>query len=179
MTGIDWSKAPAGTTGAMVAHFLHPKGYGTVEFLPAAGERDRFSEHAQAWVYVSRPAQWELGALPPIGTVCETLRSSTTGEYVTALILAHDENRAVYRLTSGERKGEYDSDVQHTNYGEHLPIFRPIRTAEQIAAEERLALELAACSDIDGELERFNVTLECSAAIRATINAMLAAGYRK
>jgi len=160
MTDMDWSKAPEGTT-----HYGPPtENYFGNWFQAHLCGWSIFYENR--WVNVGeiqkerfdslvfRPTQWgpyttveaapqpwsgEDGSLPPVGLKCETLWSSTTGEYGTALILAHDENRAVYRLTSGERKGEYGSDVQHTNFGEHLPIFRPIRTAEQIAAEERMS----------------------------------------
>lgn len=87
--------------------------------------------------YPIQLSEWNGEGLPPVGTDCETLWSSTTGEYVTVKVLAHDEDRAVVRFVTGSRKGEYDSDTQHTRYGAALPIFRPIRTPEQIAAEER------------------------------------------
>lgn len=88
---------------------------------------------------------WSGEGLPPVGLECETLWSSTTGEYMPVLIVAHDEDRAVVRFTAGARKGEYDSDRQHNDYGADLPIFRPILSAEQRAAEvrERQAEQLA------------------------------------
>lgn len=51
--------------------------------------------------------------------------------------MAHDEDRAVFRFTSGERKGEYQADKSHFSSDYLLPNFRPIRTPEQLAAEER------------------------------------------
>lgn len=57
-------------------------------------------------------------------------------------VLAHDEGMVLFRWKAGERKGEYSNYSQPYN-------FRPIRTPEQIAAEERekaieaLAVELA------------------------------------
>lgn len=83
------------------------------------------------------PKIWTGEGLPPVGINCDTLWSSTTGEYVGVKVLAHDEDRAVVRFLTGSRKGEYDSDTQHTRYGADKPIFRPIRTSEQIAAEDR------------------------------------------
>lgn len=80
---------------------------------------------------------WNGEGLPPVGVVVEVLWSSISKSYVTGFILAHDEGRAVFRFTSGERKGEYQADKSHFSSEPLLPNFRPIRTAEQIAAEER------------------------------------------
>lgn len=78
--------------------------------------------------------------LPPVGLEVEVLWSSIKGDYVTGKILAHDEGRAVFRFTSGNRKGEYQSDGVFFSTGvDKLPTFRPIRTAEQLAAEKREA----------------------------------------
>lgn len=79
---------------------------------------------------------WNGEGLPPIGIEVEVLWSSTTGEYVTAKVTGHDEGRAVYRFTSGERKGEYQAERAPGVY-DFLPNIRPIRTAEQLAAEQR------------------------------------------
>lgn len=75
--------------------------------------------------------------LPPIGLEIEVLWSSTCGTYVKGKVIAHDEERAVFRFTSGEREGEYQAERNTTFNGGALPNFRPIRTAEQLAAEER------------------------------------------
>lgn len=75
--------------------------------------------------------------LPPVGLEVEVLWSSIAKVYVTGKILAHDGDRAVFRFTTGERKGEYQADKPHSQYGADLPNFRPIRTAEQLDAEER------------------------------------------
>lgn len=57
--------------------------------------------------------------------------------------------------------------------------FRPIRTPEQVAADEREAAIERACADIEKRIEVFNVQLSYSLAIRATIEAMIDKGYRK
>lgn len=90
------------------------------------------------------PAQWDGEGLPPVGVDCEVLWSTTTREYVTCRVVGHDEWSAVYRLTSGERKGGYESgrDEVYPIQGDPdgaLPNFRPIKTAEQLAAEQREA----------------------------------------
>jgi hypothetical protein len=143
---IDWSKAPEGAE----VHF--PNQAGTAECFAIFREAEAYyafpgMSEWTVWSGESKDSllsrfkhslrDWAGEGLPPVGLECETLWSSTTGEYVPVRIIAHDEDRAVVRFIGGERKGEYDSDRQHNNYG--YPIFRPIRTAEQIAAEEREA----------------------------------------
>jgi hypothetical protein len=122
---------------------------------------------------------WDGKGLPPVGIKCDTLWSSTTGEYVQVKVLAHDEDRAVVRFVTGSRKGEYDSDTQHSQYGATLPIFRPIRTPEQIAADQRLHAIRNACTAINSRIAEYNINLDCSVAMRATVEAMIDAGYRK
>lgn len=75
---------------------------------------------------------WNGEGLPPVGAVCENL--FPRGDWVQVIIVAHDhldgEDRAVFRL---EHK-QTDS-----YFGDTVDKFRPIRTAEQISAEERAA----------------------------------------
>lgn len=123
-----------------------------------------------AAVYEMDAEPWAGEGLPPVGIDCETLWSSTTGEYVSVKVLAHDEDRAVVRFTTGSRKGEYDSDQQRTQYESALPIFRPIRTPEQIAADERQA-------GIQSLLETFNANFEGH--VLDGLSAIWDAGYRK
>lgn len=60
MSKIDWSKAPKGTTGAMVAHFDgDTTRRGDVEFIPSAGEREIYGEGPDAWVYHPMPKPFE------------------------------------------------------------------------------------------------------------------------
>lgn len=54
-----------------------------------------------------------------------------------------------------------------------------IPQADQVAADERLHLIKNACTDISKAIEHYNLSLDCSAAIRATVEAMIDAGYRK
>ncbi|MNY35313.1 hypothetical protein D3C86_1697120 [compost metagenome] len=75
--------------------------------------------------------------MPPINERVEVLWSSITGQYVEGIILAHDEDRAVFRFVTGERKGEYQAEKLHFSSGKLWPNFRPIKTLEQLAAELR------------------------------------------
>jgi hypothetical protein len=47
------------------------------------------------------------------------------------------------------------------------------------AAEERLHKIRNACSTINSKVEQYNVSIDCSAAMRAVIEAMIDAGYHK
>lgn len=102
--------------------------------IPARGWPAAEGQHVQ---HVR--TEWDGAGLPPVGTVCEALWSTGSGAatYATVKVLAHDEDRAVYRFLTLDRKGEYGSDTLHSIQG--FAAFRPIRTAEQIAADERRA----------------------------------------
>lgn len=80
--------------------------------------------------------EWNGEGLPPIGIDAEVLFDSIPIKYVGCKVLAHDDGRAVYRFTTGPRKGEYGSDLIHFTSGSKIAMFRPVRTPEQIAAEE-------------------------------------------
>lgn len=93
-----------------------------------------------SWVYVldaepSRyqliPAPWTGEGLPPVGTVCDmTLRQGTNTEVE---VLAY-HGQSVWLKDTGKHSGVhyFTSEIDKTRIQ-----FRPIRTPEQIAAEER------------------------------------------
>lgn len=113
----------------------------TVELVDGLSLVEALQRTADLALYDSPQAEpetknWNGEGLPPEGVDIEVLWSSTTGEYVTAKVIGHDEGRAVYRFTSGERKGEYQAERAPGVY-DFLPNIRPIRTAEQLAAEQR------------------------------------------
>lgn len=89
----------------------------------------------QVCVDIATP--WNGEGLPPVGTRCEVLWSSLTGEYVLALVVGHDEDYAVVRTLTGERKGEYSAQAARLICGH--PNLRPFRSAEQLAAEQALS----------------------------------------
>lgn len=133
---IDWSKAPEGAThyDPLDNNWLRQV---VGKALVWCGGGTGWGE--KTWQYnndlstirrlIVRALPWSGEGLPPVGTVCE----NNNGSYwVKVLIVAHDivdgENRAVFRF-AGEGMESY--------YGEPASEFRPIRTADQIAAEER------------------------------------------
>lgn len=70
------------------------------------------------------PAQWDGEGLPPVGVDCEVLR---LGQWIKCRIFAHRYGRALFDFEGGW--GDCDE----------LARFRPIKTAEQLAAEQREA----------------------------------------
>lgn len=163
---IDWSKAPEGAT-----HF----GPESEELAAAWYKLDEgewfamLTSDDDQWDYspcvddervsqmIQRPAEWNGTGLPPVGTVCEG-RGRLDGEWREVVVLAHRIGRAVVSFTDHERLQWCESDE-----------LRPIRTPEQIAAEER-EKEIDAIKTIIG-----------SAANQGKIvaEAICDAGYRK
>lgn len=118
--------------------------------------------------YIDPAANWTGEGLPPAGTVCEYRRIHHHATWRAATILCVGEKRIFFRDYEGDELSRAQSEVE----------FRPIRTAEQIATDERLHKVRNALSSISG-LDEWNVNAEASAAIRATVEAMIDAGYRK
>ena len=129
MSQIDWSKAPEGaefyspSVKLFYRHldgefqkFLESRGRWTV----AAGERYEYTS------LIAKPTEWTGEGLPPVGTACEAW-------------VARDEWRECVVVALDDDDGTPVSVVRLGNsyFGMTLKTLRPIRTPEQIAAEER------------------------------------------
>lgn len=144
---IDWNTAPEGAT-----HW-EPRGivFGEGWMKKVGNEWSYWLEGSEVWAGVwadcfvsaereatfeARPQEaWDGQGLPPVGIEAEVIWDGADIAYFRAKILAHDEGRVVFRWCEGESKGQYGSYAV-LNFG-ILPTFRPLRTPEQIAAEER------------------------------------------
>lgn len=146
----DWSKAPEWATlylqhisDSRATAWAESYEHGARVITPERNEM--FGLIPQCWLVVCRrPApQWNGEGRPPVGVVCEFLWNYLRegSEYVKARVLAHDEDLAVLRVIGGESDGELrEGRSGYCGYiGNEHPIFRPIRTPEQIASEEREA----------------------------------------
>lgn len=133
MSKIDWDKAPEGAT-----HYL-AAGNENARWRDLSGEKWRFFNLADGnWhqhcfssdellkrsELIARPA-WNGEGLPPVGTVCEW--HPNQDGWVQVKILGHDGEETWFR-----REGHSTSEACL-----RMAFFRPIRTAEQIAADER------------------------------------------
>ncbi|WP_024695379.1 hypothetical protein [Pseudomonas syringae] len=173
---IDWDSAPEGTT-----HRNQFKGV-WIKLLNAGGGQ------YQAWIngcwemgfgrmnnsYQQRPAQavteWTGEGLPSVGTVCEVLWNEGRMEYLRTKVFGVNEHgQPIHRFDEGPKKYEYQADVLVTTLG--TKVFRPIRTAEQIAADEREQACRQICLDA-GSPEQTRGQME-------TAYRLYDAGYRK
>ncbi|MFU7184335.1 hypothetical protein ACM749_12355 [Pseudomonas aeruginosa] len=138
---IDWSKAPDGCIGAFArivgnqrkAFFVfskRPSGYMNREGYEGEGEDGSYHVFSEFWEWLDKP--WNGKGLPPVGTVC--------------IVEPHNTMWGFSSTSGYERKilayyGEYvwlghaETPLETTRIDK--VDFRPIRTPEQIAAEER------------------------------------------
>ncbi|HBO9158193.1 TPA: hypothetical protein L5W43_004481 [Pseudomonas aeruginosa] len=144
---IDWNTAPEGATHWEPAGHEFSEGW----MLKEGNDWFYWSKVSQKWFYdhtscdvsaereatfEARPKEaWDGQGLPPVGIEAEVIWDGADIAYFRAKILAHDEDRVVFRWCEGESKGQYGSYAV-LNFG-ILPTFRPLRTPEQSAAEER------------------------------------------
>ncbi|QOI04575.1 hypothetical protein [Pseudomonas savastanoi] len=174
---IDWSKAPIGTTGAMVADFNGATvKRGEIEWIPSSiTPKGQYQVGAGAWVYHEAPNPWNGEGPPPVGMACEYQVGGGTWfecdiRYVTNPGPLETIEVVMYAPhLKGEQVGEFGSGPGQVN-------FRPIRTAEQIAADERLhkirnaLAAIKASRHFPSDEARQNV-------MAATVEAMIDAGF--
>lgn len=171
---IDWSKAPEGAThysseriwpwlrdGDMPAYFDGDK---WVNYNNEATGR----EHIEESVRIPANIEWNGTGLPPVGTVCEV---DYCEQWHQCEVIAHFQQRvgmvAAFTVDMGD--GAKALDAFGAEY------FRPIRTHEQIAAEERDMAYRGMIDDLASVMGISNIDQrECD-----VLHALVGAGYRK
>jgi hypothetical protein len=137
MSGIDWSKAPeeAQYLGDFGDWYKLNEGRNLMVWFPKAGiwNESQYSKVANHWV--SRPVSWNGEGLPPVGLRCEAAIPHTSGPdnersfiWVEGSVIAYYEIKGKAYAWFAEDDGFYPPNVLE---------FRPVRTPEQIAADER------------------------------------------
>lgn len=131
MNEIDWSKAPEGTTHYVVGS-INPfeKRVGDDWFYYVGGTwsrvygkgDDRIASSSLAVVLRPATPSWSGEGLPPVGIDIEVLHELYG--WIGARVVGQDGEAAIVRTNDG-----YAGVFQHQ--------IRPIRTPEQIAADER------------------------------------------
>ncbi|HIE1067009.1 TPA: hypothetical protein ACXJGN_003401 [Pseudomonas aeruginosa] len=135
---IDWSTAPDGCIGAFAriignqrtAFFVfskRPSDYMSREGYEGEGEDGSYHVFSEFWEWLDKP--WDGQGLPPVGTVCE-IKHRDIG-WVRCEIVAHKSFSCGGLTHAIAWIDEYTLDQSQG------VRFRPIRTPEQIAAEER------------------------------------------
>lgn len=178
MSEIDWDRFPRATHHTPSRHgvfegFWRKEGNEWVEcWIVESGSNFSYygknSGPSCEKSITARPSTaWSGEGLPPVGVECEYQDSFDDWHKVE--ITGHSKLGVCFVADgcSGE------------NYVKKESKFRPIRTPEQIAADERAAAFHTAICDVEEKVAKWNTTIDCSAAIKATVDIMIAMGYRK
>jgi hypothetical protein len=199
---IDWSKAPKGATHCTpvedqpnrrpvfwrVVAGIARECWAMENDFSEVRDHFRYSDAGcQAFIpdrSVARPWSWGGEGLPPVGTVCEfagfnpeetTFDDPSVGDKIT--VIAHYLSGCIEVAAFTYNCAANFGSLQVAQ-GAH-GCFRPIRTAEQVAADKRLheirnALTAikAGQSSFPNDIVRGNITV-------AVVEAMIDAGYRK
>lgn len=151
MIKVDWSKAPDWATRAGLLDASTLSGgldngliwYNADQFCRMSDERQKpfpwgnlaesdgahhNPRESQVRFWEARPKLWGGEGLPPVGTVCE-LRATGNSSWAKGVVVFSEMNVLVWRW------GRQD-DSLCASYA-HSVEARPIRTPEQIAAEEQ------------------------------------------
>jgi hypothetical protein len=172
---IDWSKAPEDATHCWAqAQDFFKLDHGNWMVWYGNEMRWAKSTMAERWGgLVERPTtpSWSGEGLPPVGVVCEVkqMARGAEREWFKAEVLYSSHYTVVL------------DDYQAGEFVSHPCTlqFRPIRTPEQIAADERTHEIRNALTSISHKVEKVNTDIDCSLAIAETVSAMIDAGYRK
>jgi hypothetical protein len=168
---IDWSKAPEGATHGRKT-YAGFDWYKVVDGNFCCSSRHGHWEPAVTSMSMCeiRPiaTEWMGEGLPPVGTVCEI---NYAEEWMRCEVIYHFNARAEMVAAAIVDIGDVRTVTQAI-----AECFRPIRTAEQIAADERLHKIRNAMTRINklvllpGDTVRANIAL-------AVVEAMIDAGY--
>ncbi|HBO2361350.1 TPA: hypothetical protein L4H08_005488 [Pseudomonas aeruginosa] len=171
---IDWSKAPDGCIGAFArivgnqrkAFFVfskRPSGYMSREGYEGEGEDGSYHVFSEFWEWLDKP--WNGQGLPPVGTVCEHYGTADDLAWLEVEVIGHGNvdgrNVAFFRYGTGSPRFTVSYSTANN--------FRPIRTHEQIAAEERDA----------GISDMQTITDGAGPTVYAKLSALYDAGYRR
>jgi len=139
MSEIDWAKAPEGATHYCPGNSRFYEKVGDSYFV--SGQQNYGPVNSpESWVkkLVARPSPaWSGEGLPPVGVRCEAAIPHTSGPdnernfiWIEGCVIAYYEIKGKTYAWFAEDDGFYPPNTLE---------FRPIRTPEQIAADEREA----------------------------------------
>lgn len=137
MSEVDWSKAPEGATHYQTeADIWYKQTHAAYQWdcgqWIKLGRSDLGEYALRELVERSAPVEWNGTGLPPVGTVCDYRWGRD--KWITVEVFAVKQNG------SHKHAAIFDFDwngVRDWSFSMDATQFRPIRTPEQIAAEER------------------------------------------
>lgn len=103
---------------------------------------------------------WKDG-WPTVGKECEKLWDQDTGVYYRVNVIAQDYNNTIFRWLEGPSKGRLSESFVGVK-ANGLPIFRPLKTPEQLAAEEQHGLMIAFKNGMKNALKRSDIRTSLS-----------------
>ena len=178
---IDWSKAPEGAThwdmglDGAVAGWMRVN-EGQWYWWPVDGAQCERKWHVcltpkqpKSGKYLARP--WNGEGLPPVEAVCEYTLNSGISWFTCVICYIYMDKRAlIAKCFTSERSPEFIE--QEIPLDDLLRVqFRPIRTADQIEAEQRECAITDMCVLLGKDSTR--------AGVRAMAGVLYEAGYRK
>jgi hypothetical protein len=164
MKEVDWDIAPSGAT-----HYNAKCGFPWLKETPASYfngdywiEYREYDSNAKRHIRnaVKRPQEWDGVGLPPVGTVCEYRVNKD--EWVSCEVLQH-------LLRSNDDVEVFVSLKNSWDYSSAPDRFRPTKTSEQVAAEER-SLAIKEMCEVASKRNTKGLTL---------MESLYDAGYRK
>ena len=187
MSRIDWSKAPEWADGhGLVAHhgitevWVSPEQYAVVgaedrayPYGGGTGDHRHNFTRGQVQYITPRPARWDGEGLPPVGLEVECTFDSW-GYWLKGKVLCYGEKMIFMEQESSKGDGKFEGSMNPDGIR-----FRPIRTPEQIAADERLHKIRNAHTRIATTLDQFKQDIPGQSVARIVIEAMIDAGYSK
>lgn len=134
-----------------------------------------YNPASHCYVPIQAEPEWSGEGLPPVGVEIEVKHKDATPEWARpdfykAEIVAIGKQLVIFAAEANgcETVGKIE-DYE----------FRPVRTPDQIAADDRLHKIRDACTAISKTLDRFKNDIPGGGAARAVIEAMIDAGYAK
>ncbi|MFV3288477.1 hypothetical protein ACNFBR_07055 [Pseudomonas sp. NY11955] len=133
-------------------------------------------EYEPTWSAIERRvtgAQWNGEGLPPVGLEVECTYDAW-GYWLKGKVLCYGEKMIFMEQESSKGDGKFEGSMNPDGIR-----FRPIRTPEQIAADERMHKIRNAHTRIARTLDRFKQDIPGQSAAMAVIEAVIDAGYEK
>ena len=140
MNEIDWSKAPEGADKYNTYNKLFYKGAqpDLQVFTHGGWKQSVFVKSDERFVCRPTTPSWSGEGLPPVGVDCEFRHKGTRGEWIKCHVVGYHLGHLYGYCPEHEWFMRKHDGVCHLRLDDSVK-FRPTRTPEQVAADEREA----------------------------------------